>query len=179
MLSQLLVILSLCVVVSGCQTGRVSSDWPAEMPPKKVFIDGLSTRLGVEKANKEQIDFHLLWVSRFYQGTTLYPTGWLSMTEQLLATVKEPERRESIAKRMRSLGISIGNEWALENEIRRINNACVATWASALKTSAERNEQELFISQVERDVNALLTSELQTGDIEYERYYTDESLDDF
>jgi len=77
------------------------------------------------------------------------------------------------------LGIDIANEWAQDNVVRKINSSNVATWGSALRTSAETNDQSSFISDVERDVQLLLSGKLEPSEINYERYYPAEDYDDF
>lgn len=172
-LNKTFLILLLSCVLMGCQTNQSYKRWPADLPPKKVFTVGLAERLEVNKASRDQVNYHLHWIARFYQGTTLYPTGWLSMSAQCLTSVTNLKRRKKIANTLEKLGIRIANEWALENGVRRINNTHMAIWAGALETAAERNDQESYLAKVSADVAGLIEQTLRADDVTYERYYED------
>ena len=70
---------------------------------------------------------YLEWILGFYQGTLIYPTGWLDVEEVLLEST-EPESRAQLDERLEQLGITIGAEWAKENEARLIDNRMLALW---------------------------------------------------
>ena len=165
--------------MSGCNSYRIDQAWPIELPPQKVFIKGFLDKRSLESASDSQLSYHLGWIKKFYQGTALYPNGWLSASDQFIESVKDEEDRRTVESRMYKLGILIANEWAQDNDIRLINNANIATWGSALRTAAEKEDQLLFLEKVELDVELLLTERLRARQIKYERYFPEESFDDF
>ena len=167
------------LILSGCNTYRIDQTWPSELPPQKVFIKGFLDKRNLESATDAQLGYHLGWIKKFYQGTALYPNGWLSASDQFIESVKIREERRVVETRMYKLGILIANEWAQDNDIRLINNANIATWGSALRTAAENEDQMQFLEKVELDVKLLLTEQLKARQIKYERYFPEESFDDF
>ena len=169
----------LLIIITGCTTLTSEKEWPSDIPEKKIFVDKFLSNRNVETASKKRIRSHLSWIYRFYQGTLLYPNGWTSVSMQFLDSIEEQDGKEAMAMRLRELGIAISNEWAQDNDVRLINSANVAAWGSALRTSAERDDQENYLSKVEQDVEALLDGTLKANQISYERYYPAEDYDDF
>ena len=176
---RVLIVLKLLILLSACQTYKLDDEWPNDIPPRKIFVKGFLEKRDLTQADDAQLSYHLGWIKKFYQGTTLYPNGWLSASEQFIATINSKNEKKSVAKRLQNLGIAIGNEWAQDNSIRLINNTNMITWASAMRTAAERNKHSVFLDKVEKDVQALLNEELTSRDIKYERYFEEESFDDF
>lgn len=172
-------LIGLLIILTACQTYRLDSKWPPQMPPRQVFIDDYLQKHGVSSAKDSDIAYHLSWVKRFYQGTTLYPVGWLSASERYLKSITSEQERQDVDRRLVKLGVKIVNEWAQGNKIRRINSSNIATWASAMRNAAETQQQLAFLGKVERDVSLLINKELLTTDIRYERYFEEESYDDF
>ena len=172
-----IIILLLCL--AGCTTLATDRDWPSDVPKRQIFVDKFLESRGISKVDPKVIDVHLSWITRFYQGTVLFPNGWNRVSERFLASIDQQDEKDKMAKRLYSLGLLIANEWAQDNDIRKVNNANVATWGGALRTSAERNDQSNFISKVERDVEALIAGTLTSSQIDYERYYPSEDYDDF
>jgi hypothetical protein len=80
---------------------------------------------------------------------------------------------------MHILGIRISLEWAKSNLDRKIHSPNIAVWGQSLSTSAERGEQLNFIEKVEKDVDDLLSGELDHQQISNERYYKIEDYDNF
>ena len=171
--------ISILLFLSACQSYKLDESWPAELPKRKLFVDGFLQKRGLDKATDAQLEYHLGWIQKFYQGTALYPTGWLSASSQFLATIDSNKERSVASRRLTKLGIPIANEWAQDNSIRLINNINMITWASAMRTAAERDEHSPFLEKVENDVAALLREEIKARDIKYERYFDEESFDDF
>ena len=176
---RLSVVMTLSLILSACQSYKLDDNWPSDIPPRKIFIDGYLEKRDLTQATDAELSYHLGWIKKFYQGTTLYPNGWLSASEQFIATIDSRSEKKSVAKRMQKLGIAIGNEWAQDNSIRLINNTNMVTWASAMRTAAERNTHSVFLDKVEKDVQALLSEEISSRDIKYDRYFEEESFDDF
>ena len=101
------------------------------------------------------------------------------MSSMLLDSLDNPEERTELETRLATLGLDICLEWAKSNMVRKIDSAAVATWGTALRKAAERDEQWNFVRIVEDDVNALLNGTLSLDLIEEERYYPVEEYDDF
>jgi len=173
-------ILSIILIsLVGCATSVSNDRWPTDVPDRKIFADGYLKNRGLTKVEPKVLEAHLVWVVRFYQGTVLYPNGWNKVSERFLNSINDLKERELIAVRLKTLGIDIANEWAQDNDVRKINSSNIAVWGSALRTSAESNNQSEFISAIERDVELLLSGSIKSRDIKYERYYAEEDYDDF
>lgn len=169
----------LMMFLSACQTYKLHDGWPEELPNQKLFIDGYLKKRGLESATDQQLSYHLGWIKKFYQGTTLYPNGWLNASSRFIATIDNENDKREINQRMKKLGVLIANEWAQDNKIRLINSSNMATWADAMRTAAERNEQTEFVKKVEDDVASLLEGKINSRNINYERYFKEETYDDF
>ncbi len=176
---KVLITLVFAGALGACQTYRFEDPWPGELPDRKLFIDGYLEKRDLKTATNAQLEYHLGWIKKFYRGTALYPHGWLSASEQYLATISSTSLRQEIDARLVKLGVIIGNEWAQDNNVRLINSANMASWAGAMRTAAERNQHSVFLDSVEKDVMSLLSGELAARDINYERYFNDETYDDF
>jgi len=165
----------------GCTTVSTIPPWPADLPPKQIFVDAyLSNRsIAAESADSAKIEEHLVWIKRFYQGTLFYQNGWNRVSKQFLDSVENKQERDDLKQRMVTLGITISNEWAQDNDVRLISSVNIATWGSALRTAAEQGDQLEFVSKVEADVLQLLTKTLQGSQISYQRYYPEEDYDNF
>ena len=179
-----ILILWTVLVLSACQTSNLLMDWPADVPDRQIFIDGYYTKRGISSASNTELNRHLGWIVKFYQGTLIYPTGWNNVSERFLASVNDDAARAMLKKRIHFLGIKIANEWAQSNRIRLIDNSAILAWGNGLRSAAERMEQEQYISKVEKDVDLLLNEAITTKDISFERYFPletgdDENFDDF
>ncbi len=168
------------LILGACQTIDHRKTWPPELPDQALFIQGFLEKRQVASASDAQLNYHLGWIKKFYLGTRLYPHGWLSASNQYLSsmTQSEPEQ-EALRLRLSALGVAIANEWAQDNDVRLITNTNIATWASAMRTAAQRHEHEMFITKVEQDVQHLLEKTITAKDIQYERYFEEEVFDDF
>jgi len=166
-------------LLSACQTYRYTDPWPAELPARKVFIDGYLKKRNKETATEAELAYHLSWIKKFYQGTTLYPNGWLTASERYIASIEDSDDKKKVRQRLHILGKDIANEWAQDNEIRLINSTAIATWASAMRTAAETGQQLSFLDKVEKDVQSLINKTINVRDIKYENYFAEESFDDF
>lgn len=171
--------LGVLMFISGCQTLDTSKYWPNDIPDRSIFVKAYMDKRNLESVDPRVLDSHLIWIIRFYHGTVIYPNGWNQASEMLLASVDEKQLKKEISIKINELGIKIANEWAQENEFRNINNTNIATWGSALRTSAERDDQEGFIAKIDADVDALVERRISPSDISYERYYPADDFDDF
>jgi len=165
--------------LTACQTTTSQHDWPVDLPKRQIFVDAFHQKRGVKKVEERIIKEHLSWIIRFYQGTVIYPNGWNKVADLFANSIKNPKERKAMEQRLQVLGIDIANEWAQPNSVRNINSSNMIVWGSALRTAAERNDQQAFVSKVEADVEALIARKLSTKDISYERYYSDDDFDDF
>jgi hypothetical protein len=171
-------VLALLMLV-GCSTLATKENWPADVPDRRIFVNAFLDNREIRAAEPEVIEAHLAWIVRFYHGTILYPNGWNRVSAQFIASIDKKKDKKKMAKRVRALGIMIANEWSQDNVVRRINSSHVATWGSALRTSAERADQSAYITKVENDVKALIDGSLEINEINYERYYPSEDYDNF
>jgi len=149
--------IGLFLILQGCSTLGIYGDWPED----------------------SEINTHLLWAKRFYKGSIIFPTGWHDMIDQLSSTLEDENDKSEAEQRLKTLGDKIVLEWLKPNNARLINSRHIATWGTALRTSAERNEQLIFITQVENDVDSLLAEQLSPESITNERYYPIEDYDNF
>ena len=176
---QLLVTILIFASLTACKTLVSSPNWPDDVPDRQIFVDKYLSNRDIKSASSDEIEAHLVWIVRFYKGTVLYPNGWNRISERFLDSIESPKDSQEMSLRLKSLGISIANEWAQDNGIRRINSSNVSVWGSALRTSAERDDQINYVSKVEADVDALINGTLKSNEINYERYYQAEDFDDF
>lgn len=177
---RLISLIFMALIVSACQTSKLSTDWPKDLPPLKIFVDTHAEQ-SKRGTNDSNIESHLIWVKRFYKGSIIYPTGWNDM----VATITEsfpPEQSDNslLAKRkLEELGLRICLEWAQSNDKRKIDSSNIAIWGSALRTSVERQEQLKFIAIVEPDIDNLINGKLSRQEITLDRYYPPEDYDNF
>lgn len=165
--------------LSACQTLDTQKHWPDDIPKRSIFVKDFLKKKNLKKADSAILDDHLIWVIRFYHGTVIYPNGWNRASKMLLASVDDEKTKKIVSKKISKLGIRIVNEWAQDNVDRNINSANIATWGSALKTSADRNDQIGFLNKIEADVEDLISRKLSTNDISYSRYYPEDDYDSF
>lgn len=174
-----LILIVLALFLSACQTLDTSKDWPNDVPDRKLFVDDYLQKRGLKKADPQKLNAHLGWIVRFFQGTVIYPNGWNRASEMLLASIEDPDTEQLANQKINDLGIRIAMEWAQDNGIRKINSTNIATWGSALRRSAEVNDQIEFLNKIDNDVEGLISGKLNFNDITYERYYQDEDFDSF
>ncbi len=174
-----IILMLLLLVLTACQSYQFEDAWPSDLPERQLFINAYLEKRGFETATDKELAYHLGWIKKFYQGTTLYPVGWLSASQRYIDSITSAKEKRATAERLELLGVKISNEWAQDNSTRLINNSNIATWASAMRTAADRSEQQRFLEKVEDDVMALLDNQIKAKDIKYERYFSEESYDDF
>ena len=172
-------LIALTFFLTACQTITTSNEWPDDVPARKIFVNAYYQKRNVTKVEDKVMNQHLSWIIRFYQGTVIYPNGWNKVSQLFLDSMPNDEHRKKMEQRIYKLGIDIANEWAQDNQFRNINSSNMVTWGSALRTAAERQDHDNFISQVESDVRDLISRKLSSQSINYERYYPDQDYDDF
>lgn len=170
---------AILILTSACQTLDTKKNWPDDIPKRSIYVKDYLTKKNLSSVDPRVLDDHLIWVIRFYHGTLIYPNGWNRISEMFLDSVDDPRTQKKLTRKIKVLGIKIVNEWAQDNGVRNINSANIAVWASALKTSADRDDQISFIDKVDSDVNQLIARTLSPNEISYERYYSEQDFDDF
>ncbi len=169
----------LCIMqLSACIVHKPSNYWPEELPAKTLFVDAFLVQKA-NNTNSDNINNHLVWIKRFYQGSFIYSLGWIRMTEILLETVNDAKHHTNLKNRMHDLGLAICIEWTQDNSARKIDSKAIAVWGNALRTASELNQQSSFVNLVENDVAALLNGTLDKKQIYRERYYPIEDYDNF
>ena len=163
---RILKILLLVVTLASCITPSIR-DWPDDVPPSNLFISAYRADAANQVLQSEQA--YLEWILGFYQGTVIYPTGWLDVERQL-RNITEPEQRAVLSSRLRNLGILIGSEWAKENEARLIDNRMLALWGTTLQLMQTTDARLGAIELVSQDIEALFAGNLQKTDIVEARY---------
>ena len=163
---RILKILPLVVTLASCITPSIR-DWPDDVPPSNLFISAYRADAANQVLQSEQA--YLEWILGFYQGTVIYPTGWLDVERQL-RNITEPEQRAVLSSRLRNLGILIGSEWAKENEARLIDNRMLALWGTTLQLMQTTDARLGAIELVSQDIEALFAGNLQKTDIVEARY---------
>lgn len=169
-----LILLSL----SACISTPGGNSWPADIPPQQLFIDYCQNNSD-SCSTQSKTEKHLIWIKRFYYGSILYPTGWNEMTDIVVDTLDESIDKTSVRERLYQLGLAIALEWSQDNDKRLINSKMLATWADALSISAENFQQIEFITQIEKDVENILSGSLDPADINSKRYNLVEDYDNF
>lgn len=172
-------VILLALFMVACASKPSDENWPGDLPERKLFVDAYLKNKNIEKASSAEIENHLIWIIRFYQGTVLYPNGWNRVSDRFLASMENMQAKQEMKQRLEKLGVRIANEWAQDNSVRLINSTNVATWGSALRTAAETNDQIDFVTAVERDVELLIEGLLKSNEVDYQRYYPEEDYDNF
>lgn len=170
--------LTIAALITGCATTSTLNNWPKDLPARSIFADAFAQQ-SLSGTNSNTLEPHLVWIMRFYQGSALYPLGWIRMTQILTDSLDEGIDTNLLKSRMYNLGLNISIEWAQDNRFRKIDSAAISVWGNALRTAAGQNEQLAFVDKIEKDVSALLIKELAAKDIVQERYYPVEDFDDF
>jgi len=156
----------LAVTLTACITPSIR-DWPEQVPRQALFERAYRADAANQQVQSRQE--YLEWILGFYQGTVIYPTGWLDVEEQLLQRTPA-EQQAQLDERLEELGIVIGAEWAKENDARLIDNRMLALWGSTLQLMEDAEQRLEAIEVVARDIDQLFEGELQKEDITEQRY---------
>jgi len=157
---------AIALLLASCITPSIRN-WPEEVPRQSLFLRAYRADTANQTLQTEQA--YLEWILGFYQGTLIYPTGWLDVEEVLLEST-EPESRAQLDERLEQLGITIGAEWAKENEARLIDNRMLALWGSTLQLMQGTEERIEAIEVVSEDIDQLFAGSLRKRDIVEARY---------
>ena len=178
-ISKLLLLTLISLQLSACYTTSKQSNWPDNIPDKTIFVDAYHQQVA-EGKNNTSLKTHLVWVKRFYRGLSIYP-GWNDMTKLVLDSLSdEPVTvQNNASERLAALGEKICIEWAQSNDTRNIDSANINTWGISLRKAVKQENVFPFLTQVERDVDALIARELEMRSITSERYYPEEDYNDF
>ena len=158
--------LALIFALASCITPN-TREWPDDVPQISFFVNAYRADMANQALQSEQA--YLEWILGFYQGTVIYPTGWLDVERQLLISTGT-EQKAVLASRLRDLGIRIGTEWAKDNEVRMIDNRMLALWGSCLQLMQGTDARLAAIDLVSQDIEALFEGALQKTDIVEARY---------
>tara|TARA_B100001057_G_scaffold35874_1_gene32437 strand:- start:3596 stop:4147 length:552 start_codon:yes stop_codon:yes gene_type:complete len=158
--------LALISALASCITPN-TREWPDDVPKISFFVNAYRADMANQALQSEQA--YLEWILGFYQGTVIYPTGWLDVERQLLISTGT-EQKAVLASRLRDLGIRIGTEWAKDNEVRMIDNRMLALWGSCLQLMQGTDARLAAIDLVAQDIEALFKGALQKTDIVEARY---------
>lgn len=172
--------LLVCVnFLSACinTTHQPRTVWHDSLPPKQYFVNKYYSLPEAKKIT--EVDNHLIWIKRFYLGSPLYAKGWLDVTQLVTDSLDNLKLKQRMENRMTTLGKNIATEWALDNSVRKINTHNMVTWGNALLKSIELEQQIKLISLIEKDVALLMDSQLESKQINSERYYATEDYDNF
>jgi hypothetical protein len=163
------------ILLSACT--HLKDQWPDQVPSRSQFIKSYNSDQPNKSVQTEQE--YLLWVQRFYLGWEIYRRGWLQVTDELVAEVKDPTEKRIARKKMKNLGLKISREWAKKSKHRRIYTRHVAIWGNALLESLDKGESITLIDKVTSDVNALLAHKLEPKMITENRYYPQDENNPF
>lgn len=159
----------LALVAASCARAPVQPvEWPQDLPPISHYhqiYDQDEANQAVQSRTK-----YLEWVGRFYNGWELHQDGWHATTRDVLHGIENRTDKERLRTKMAYLGRMISGEWAKDSGNRRIRSRLLSVWGQALLDSIERGNEEMLIDQVTRDVEALLSGDLDPAEITLARY---------
>ena len=165
----------LILVLSGCAEYPITnSDWPTGLPAYEIFRDNY--RRDSDNAQYQSLEQYLTWAKRFYLGWELYPTGWNSLSRDLMLRIDDPSMTAKLEASLKRLGTIIAAEWAKDNRIRRINTRQVSIWGNALLNSIQHHETSNILELVAKDVEDLLENRISSDEITENRFYAEEDI---
>lgn len=164
-----LLFISMSLVTACTSHAPKQANWPQGMPSRDYFVAQYDA--DVENKKEEDLEEYLLWVVRFYEGWELYHNGWIKVTKDSVATVKDEQKAAEITHKMNLIGQGIASEWAKGKKDRRILTKHIVVWGNALVESIKRNEEIPLIDRVLADVNGLVAREVAIEEIRADRYY--------
>lgn len=166
------------LILSACTSNQVTEErWPQDMPPRAYFLQVYQADAKNQKIQSEEEYF--TWIIRFYKGWELYGRGWLKMTDELMAEVKDSDQSEEIHYKINRIGKLVSGEWAKKSDTRTIYLSHVSVWGNALLESLDRKEALPLINRINQDVDDLLAHRISVDVITAERYYPQDENDPF
>ncbi|MDA1370624.1 MAG: hypothetical protein O2971_07670 [Proteobacteria bacterium] len=161
-----LLISVICLAFFACRSTNFEQ-WPVEIPDRNLFIAAYSE--DSENQSRQSRRLYLQWVLSFYQGSLIYPSGWIDVQATVLANTLPPER-EQLEQRLENLGGSIAAEWAKHNDLRVIDSRLLSLWESILQLAPEPEDRLRSIEVISEDIDDLLSGELRSADVHNARY---------
>lgn len=177
-----LLMLFCCSLLVSCAMVRRDQSlpyWPEALPPLEYF-QCLYAASPLEQSYQTESEY-LHWILNFYQGSLLYPTGWLDVEAVILGAL-EPQDRPSQQILLRDLGARIAAEWARHNDIRLIDNRLLSEWGSMLQLAPNATELRRYIEAISADIQLILARELDPAEVNprwYEEKLQIQLFDDF
>ncbi len=166
--------------LSGCalfQPDISHRAWPDDIPPRSDFeaLYAADERNRAEQSEEE----YLTWVSRFYEGWTLYPEGWNDLVPEILAEVDDPDERAELETELYDAGRFMASEWAKDADTRKVRTKQLSIWGNAMREAVARGEIRQMVKQIAQDVDWLKAQRLSYADITPGRYYAEDENDVF
>jgi len=164
-------------VLFGCSSSpKVVDDWPAEVPPKDLFIQSYEN--DADNQEVQSREDYLVWIKRFYQGWVVYSHGWLKVSQDILEELPMDQREEARSQ-IAEIGLEIAREWAKEKQDRYIFTNMVAVWGEGLLEALNRGEIFQYMELVEQDLESLKQRNIVREDISIQRYFPNIQTDSF
>lgn len=170
----IIAILITSLTLFSCTTIDTQNDWPTEIPAKAVFLQYYDNE-PLSHRNILKEEDYLLWVNRFYYGWALYKRGWVQATNELEATVDDPQDKIKAKQLMVSIGNKIAPEWSKHSTYRSITTRHLSIWGNTINTSIAQGQQMETLPFILSDVNALLNNTLDGQAITAARYFSQTS----
>lgn len=179
-LSRLLALVILAGSLFACSSNKMvkqADAWPSAMPSRAYFLKVYEA----DKVNKQiqTEEEYLTWIVRFYSGWELYRRGWIKMTDELVAQMKDPTQVDEIRYKIDRIGRLVSGEWAKKSDTRTIYLRHVSVWGNALLESLDRDQALPLINRVNQDVDDLLAHRINSDVITAERYFPVDKDDPF
>ena len=94
------------------------------------------------------------WLKTFYEGSFLVK-GWTARKKELLASMKGQGEAEKI---LDELGKLIGEEWAKDNRIRKIDTDDVKKWGEQLQEAKGEPDKKIIaeLKKIKKEVTKTL-----------------------
>jgi hypothetical protein len=90
------------------------------------------------------------WLKTFYEGNFMVK-GWTATKEELIASM---DRQGEAEKLLDELGKLIGEEWAKNNRIRKIDTEDVKRWGKQLQEAKGESDERIIaeLKKIKKDV---------------------------
>ena len=156
------------LALQGCSTlVERTAGWPGNLPDRRYFAEVYQSDAANAAVQTEAE--YLNWVRCFYEGSEIYPWGYLDLESTVLAGMGA-ETTEHVKTKLDAIGMQIGSEWAKDRGASVIHTAMLSVWAEALQSAAASGQADSVTDAIAADVAALLSGELQESAIEQGRY---------
>lgn len=171
-----------CSLLVSCVAGRDNQrarNWPQTLPSLQYFQCSYQSDPVNQRYQSEEE--YLDWILNFYQGSLLYPTGWLDVEAAILSALAPQDRRHQ-ALRLQELGASIAAEWSRHNAVRVIDNRLLSLWGSMLQLAPGEAQLTRYIDVISADIERILRRQLDPAEInprQYEERLQIQLFDDF